>query len=49
MPKENLASQEAVIVDILDYDKKLFEGMGVYSEVETHPLVVVELDGRRLV
>ena len=48
MPKENLASQEAVIVDIPDYDKKLFEGMGVYSEVETHPLVVVELDGRRL-
>ena len=41
MPKENLASQEAVIVDIPDYDKKLFEGMGVYSEVETHPLVVV--------
>ena len=33
---------------IPDYDKKLFEGMGVYSEVETHPLVVVELDGRRL-
>ena len=25
MPKENLASQEAVIVDIPDYDKKLFE------------------------
>ena len=48
MPKENLASQEAVIVDIPDYDKKLFEGMGVYSEEETHPLVVVELDGRRL-
>lgn len=48
MPKENLASQEAVIVDIPDYDKKLFESMGVYSEVETHPLVVVELDGRRL-
>mgnify|MGYP000292714953 FL=1 len=46
MPKENLASQEAVIVDIPDYDKKLF--VGVYSEEETHPLVVVELDGRRL-
>ena len=27
--KENLASQEAVIVDIPDYDKKLFESMGV--------------------
>jgi hypothetical protein len=37
MPKENQASQEAVIVDIPEYDKKLFEGMGVYSEVETHP------------
>lgn len=48
MPKENLAGQEAVIVDIPDYNKKFYESMGVYSEVETHPLIVVELDGRHL-
>lgn len=48
MPREDLTGKEAVIVDIPEYDKSFFESMGIYSEVETHPLIIVELDGRRL-
>lgn len=46
--KEELTGKKATIIDIPAYEKKLFESMGVYSEPETRPLVVVEMDGRRL-